>query len=203
MVFRENYYADYSLGYMLRRSFLATTFTAISAGCIGGNLASPTPTATQDLPIQTENLLEISTVANYWLSSVRYLDTQTNSLKELSPEEGGFLQVNLKLRNLGDKAVWPPRYGNFAVQVGGETYESKLTLPEGVSFSQLRQQDDQLKIQEPNPDLGRELRAGGTYYLNLLFTAPDPGDSCLVRWSPREEIEITPSPVKFWVSLVH
>lgn len=131
----------------------------------------------------TDDNMEFSTLIGYWLPDVRYFDTKTESVSTVSPEKGGFLQITIQASNLGGSSMSVPRYRGFSVWVNGESFSPKLSLPEGVSFDELRQPDSELPIFEPDPlrkYSNTKIAGGDSENIHLLFFTPEPSGSAFV-----------------------
>jgi hypothetical protein len=105
----------------------------------------------------------------------------------LAAENGAFYNVGIGVTNLGSEPQAVPNLTQFQLWINGETFPLLTELPEGVSWDQLRIEDDWFLFDEPGSYYD-EIGPGQEITPTLAYDA-SAKNSIYLKWNPEGEVE--------------
>lgn len=197
---------------MRRRTVLAGLTSSLAAGfagCVTGGTTDTKSTPSQSTVQSTDTVtgpdtgpiynpgdslvlrdgrLSVSQAHYTYRSSVPYYDPDTESTETLYAPDDLFLSYRLEFYNRGGDSVTPPSRDLFSSWVTGDVSSQLRTLPENVSWDQLRQGDTNPRLYRPWWVLDLDwssLNSDESHIVTFLFSIPDvPISEVYVRFSP-------------------
>ena len=174
---------------------------------------TPTPVAGEDIDPQQEYasdeqglLTDVMAARIYswaYSSDIRYYDSESESVKEYVSDETVFLTAFIGVVNLGGEPLDTPSYESFSVRYDNEDYGPTCSLPEGISFENLREQGNEYAISEPDCNFAtddEELKPEEERYLTTLIEFPSPEQDFFIKWeTTKMNTEFEPTYFRFEV----
>ena len=161
--------------------------------------ATPTPGPGAELPqsriFETEEQAQVADLGielGTWTYSndIRYYNEEKDELDFVSLTDEVFLSATFRVTNLGGETVDYPTHENVSFRYDGELFSPICSLPEGISFEQLRESGQEYAIRVP--DCGDDINfdsigPGDLYYYRALGRIPDPEQAIIVKWETQKK----------------
>ena len=185
------------------QSATQTTATTETQTATATTTATPAETATPEpgaeLPqsrvFETEEQAQVADLGielGTWTYSndIRYYNDEKDELDFVSLTDEVFLSTTFRVTNLGGETVDYPTHENVSFRYDGELFSPICSLPEDISFEQLRESGQEYAIRVP--DCGDDINfdsigPGDLYYYRALGRIADPEQAIIVKWETQKK----------------